>query len=219
MTAILAESQATSAEVESAAFPDVGMPRVVASGVSWDEFLKLDDGRHLEWIDGEVVELPMPSSEHQRVFGFLFRLFTEWAEQHDAGEVFSDPFLMYVLPGSRGRAPDIAFVAKENSARVQGSAIVGPADVVVEIASVSTGHVDRGGKFQEYQRGGVREYWLVDPDARTATFYRLMNGAFVEVAPQNGVYRSEVLSGMWIETAWLWSRPTLADVRRAWKLI
>jgi Uma2 family endonuclease len=213
MTAILEATTANGAiQAEDA-------PRVVASGVTWDEFLRIDDGRHLEWVDGEVIEQPMPSSEHQRIFGFLFRLFCEYAEQRDLGEVFSDPFLMYVLPGSRGRAPDIAFVAKENLSRVQRNSIHGPADLVVEIASSSTGHVDRGGKFQEYQRGGVREYWLLDPDTRTASFYQLANDVYEEIAPPSGIYTSSILSGLWLRVDWLWQRPPLADVRRELGLI
>jgi hypothetical protein len=77
----------------------------------------------------------------------------------------------------------------------------------VYVASSESGERERGKKF-EYEAGGVREYWLIDPDRQQAEFYRLMEGRYRLVYPDSeGLYRSEVLPGFWLEVEWLWQEP------------
>jgi Uma2 family endonuclease len=55
--------------------------------------------------------------------------------------------------------------------------------LVVEILSPSTRRRDLGIKRQLFDRGGVREYWIVDPKAFEVTVYRRMpDGAFPKAA-------------------------------------
>jgi Uma2 family endonuclease len=75
------------------------------------------------------------------------------------------------------------------------------------VASSESGERERGKKF-EYEAGGVREYWLIDPDRQQAEFYRLVEGRYRLVYPDSeGLYRSEVLPGFWLEVEWLWQEP------------
>ena len=67
----------------------------------------------------------------------------------------------------------------------------------------------------EYEAAGVKEYWLIDPQKRTANFYLLgEDGLYHEVIVGDGIYRSAVLDGLWIRIEWLWQDPTppLLDV-------
>jgi Uma2 family endonuclease len=111
-------------------------------------------------------------------------------------------------PKLPGRAPDILFVAKKNLRRLKKTYLEGPADLVVEIISPGSRGVDRGDKLYEYEKGGVREYWLIDPERRKAEFYiRSRDGSF-ELAPiDDGIFRSTVLKGLWLRVEWLWQRP------------
>ncbi|MEZ5301901.1 MAG: Uma2 family endonuclease [Verrucomicrobiales bacterium] len=72
-----------------------------------------------------------------------------------------------------GREPDIIFVASENLGRIKNAFLDGPADLAVEVISPESQGRDRGDKFYEYQAGGVREYWIIDPERQVAEFYRL----------------------------------------------
>ncbi|MDW8290080.1 MAG: Uma2 family endonuclease, partial [Armatimonadota bacterium] len=72
-----------------------------------------------------------------------------------------------------GRSPDILFVSQQNLHRLKPTYLDGPADLVVEIISPESEERDRTQKFSEYERGGVREYWLIDPEKRLAEFYVL----------------------------------------------
>jgi len=82
---------------------------------------------------------------------------------------------------------------------------------------------DRGEKFYEYEAGGVREYWIIDPQRKRAEWCRLQeDGAYNVIAPDaDGIYRSQVLAGLWMREPWLWQRPLpkLLDVLREWGLI
>lgn len=76
---------------------------------------------------------------------------------------------------------------------------------------------DRGEKFYEYARGGVPEYWLIDPEARWAEFYRLTGEHYrPSLAGAEGEFRSDVLPGLRLRVEWLWQRPLprVVDVLR-----
>jgi len=75
----------------------------------------------------------------------------------------------------------------------------------------------KGEKFSEYERGGVREYWLIDPARRQAEFYVLRDGVFQPASFDNeGIYRSTVLPGFWMRVDWLWQLPPLSQVTKQW---
>jgi Uma2 family endonuclease len=61
----------------------------------------------------------------------------------------------------------------------------------------------------EYELGGVREYWVVDPGLKRADFYSLGgDGRFRRLEPdKNGVFRSLVLPDFWLNVEWLWQDP------------
>ena len=73
-------------------------------------------------------------------------------------------------------------------------------------------------KFYEYERAGIPEYWLLDPQTRRAEFYQLgSEGQYHLIAPDKDArYRSAVLPGFWLQASWLWQRPLprMLDVLR-----
>ena len=140
--------------------------------MTYEEFLAwADEDTLAEWVNGEVVMHSPASNEHQDISGFLGALLRLFVEERKLGIVRSAPFQMK-LPGS-GREPDLLFVAARHVDRLRRTYLDGPADLVVEVLSPESAGRDRGEKFYEYARGGVPEYWLIDPDAQWAEFYRL----------------------------------------------
>ena len=188
----------------------------------YEEFLKrYSGGQHVEWVNGEVVQMPAVSDQHDDIFGFLYTGLRHFAEFHKLGRVLSDPFQMKPAAHLPGRAPDIQFVAKRHLKRIRPLFVDGPADLVVEIVSASSRTIDRVNKFREYEAGGVREYWIIDPEQQLAEFYvRGRGGKFQPVEPDTvGRYESKVMAGLWIDTAWLWDPPALLVVLKAWGII
>jgi Uma2 family endonuclease len=83
----------------------------------------------------------------------------------------------------------------------------------VEIVSPESRRRDRGEKFFEYERGGVREFWLIDPERRAVEFYVLIDGRFEPRLPDaDGMYHSTVVDGFWLRVEWLWTTPDVLDV-------
>ncbi len=190
--------------------------------MTYEEFLERDEDARAEWVDGEVVYMSPPSSRHQDVSDFLTAILRHFVEIHDLGAVRSAPFQMKTGPDLPGREPDLLFVAKEHLERLKENRVDGPADLAVEIISPESRARDRGAKFYEYEGGGVREYWLIDPLRKQAEFYVLGDDGIYRAAPtKEGVFESVVLKGLRLEEAWLWQEPLppLLSVLKIWGLI
>ena len=180
------------------------------AGMSYDEFLAwCDEDTWAEWVDGEVIMVSPASARHQMIADFLIRAMGIYAEERGLGQVVSAPFQMKLGPELSGREPDVLFVAREHQSRLKATHLEGAADLVIEIVSPESVLRDRGEKFAEYALGGVREYWLIDPQQRQADFYLLdARGRYRLTEPDAaGVYRSQALAGFWLKVEWLWQEP------------
>lgn len=125
---------------------------------------------------------------------------------------------MRVAGGQSGRTPDVMFIASEHSERIKPTHLDGPADLAIEAISPDSRARDRGEKYYEYEQAGGRECWILYPDCKRAEFCVLSAEGFYEPAPigDDGIYRSAALDGLWLEAAWLWTRPSVVDVLKAW---
>jgi Uma2 family endonuclease len=192
--------------------------------LTYEEFLaQADEDVRAEWVNGEVIKLSPPSIQHQRIVSFLAALLQHFVEAHQLGVVIPSPVQMKTGPELPGREPDILFVSNAHRARLKNTYLDGPADLAVEIISPESRARDRGDKFYEYEQGGVREYWLIDPIRKQAEFYQL--GADNIYTPahvaDDGLFRSIVLDGLTLKVAWLWQEPLplLLAVLREWGLV
>jgi Uma2 family endonuclease len=192
--------------------------------ITYEEFLAwADEDTRAEWVNGEVIVLTPASNRHQDLADFLTALLRFFVEAHRLGIVRSAPFQMKTGPELPGREPDVLFVSREYFDRIKNTCIDGPADLVVEIISPDSRARDRGEKFYEYEQGGVREYWLLDPVRRQAEFYQRGPDGIFRLVPsgEDGIYRSAVLEGLWLKVEWLWQEPLppLMSVLREWRLV
>lgn len=177
--------------------------------MDYEQFLERYAGVRAEWIDGEVELMSPVSNAHQRIGNFLFRVISDFVETYDLGQVFQLEFQMKLVGEGRGREPDLFFVPKAKFGQIQPGFFDGPADLVIEIISPESIDRDRVKKFGEYQRGGVPEFWLIDPVAQEVTFFhRNAAGRFQAVTPgEDGVYHCPALPGFWLRLEWLWQSP------------
>ncbi len=178
--------------------------------LTYEEFLAwCDEDTWAEWVNGEVVMMASVSDRHQLLVDFLLRILGIFVEVHQLGIILSAPFQMKTGPDLSGREPDLLFIARAHLARLRKTFLDGPADLAIEVVSPESRLRDRGEKFAEYEAGGVREYWTIDPEARRADFFRLdAEGRYQRIAPgADGVYRSEVVPGFWLKPDWLRQEP------------
>ncbi len=196
----------------------VNLRELKAEPLAYEEFLRRYAGVRAEWVGGEAIVLGPASYRHQDLIRFLSAVLSMFVESRDLGVVQVAPFQMKTGPDLAGREPDLIFVSRERLGLLKPTHLEGPADLVVEVVSPESRLRDRGEKFAEYEMGGVREYWIIDPDERRADFFVLgPDGRFERRRPDAaGIYRSHVLPGLWIRVEWLWQEPLprLLDVQR-----
>jgi len=135
------------------------------SRLTYDDFLLFpDDGKRHEIIDGEHYVTPSPNLRHQRLVGRLFLSIGNYLAAHPgAGQLFLAP-LDVVLSYHDVVEPDLLFVAGDQTAIMTEKNIQGPPALVIEVISKSTRKKDAQTKRRLFERTGVREYWLVDPE-------------------------------------------------------
>jgi Uma2 family endonuclease len=141
-----------------------------------------DDGRRHEIIDGEHSMTPAPSTTHQTVSKRLqYQLYTQ-VELAGLGLVFDAPVDVQLTDHDIVQ-PDLVVVLKDRTRMITHAKIVGAPDLIVEILSPSTTVIDTSLKKQVYERTGVGEYWVADPENLRLEQYRLVEGVYRLVPP------------------------------------
>lgn len=165
-----------------------------------EDYLFLPDtNRYVELSEGKLIMPPHPGNRHQAVLMEIAFRFRNFAQEKDVGTVRIAPLPVRLWPG-KIREPDILLVTKEHRDRI-GEQVYGVPDLVVEILSPGTEHVDRGEKYFEYAKAGVREYWIVDPDEKKIEVYVEKRGVyqlFEKYGPGQTAY-SKILPGFKID--------------------
>jgi Uma2 family endonuclease len=174
---------------------------------TWDDFLALDEDDRRELIDGELVEVEVPTYKHERIVSQLLLDLGLWARAH-GGDALGSGYKVRISE-RRGVMPDVQFFRKGNTpSEDQDQGLVqGHPDLVVEIVSPSSRRYDRVKKLNWYAGHGVPEYWIVDPGERTFERLVLREGAYVIAASLDGdedVLRPESFEGLEIPLATLW---------------
>ena len=131
-----------------------------------------DDQLRHELIDGEHFVSPSPATAHQEISKRLFLALNTFVERHRLGEVLYAPFDIK-LSAYTVLVPDLVYFTETRFAEIvnEKHATAAP-DLVVEILSPGTRRRDLGRKRAVYDRDGAREYWIVDPEARSITVLR-----------------------------------------------
>lgn len=136
-----------------------------------NEYLALDGNHLVEYSDGVLEALPMPTEEHQLIVAFLYEVVKAFVESRRLGKVLFAP-LRVKLGEGKFREPDVVFLLAENAAR-RGNKFWRGADLVMEVVSADDPDRDLESKRAEYAQAGIGEYWIVDPRDRTITVLAL----------------------------------------------
>ncbi|MCY4082249.1 MAG: Uma2 family endonuclease [Caldilineaceae bacterium] len=157
-------------------FPN-GSP--ITTKLTYEDYLKTSDDERYELLDGELITMPAPSIAHQHVAVKLATRLDTFVEDKDLGVVYFAPTDV-VLSETHVVQPDLMFISSERAGIVTSANIQGAPDLLVEFRSDSTAERDENLKRKLYAKFGVKEYWLVDPDARTITVLLLGEDGYTE---------------------------------------
>ncbi len=130
----------------------------------------------IEFTDGYVEVLPIPTRKHQAISRFLFLAFLAFVQPR-GGTVFYAPLRIRISAG-RFREPDLVLLLDVNDPRNQNAFWLG-ADLVVEIVSPDHMERDTSIKRTEYAEARIPEYWIVNPEEETITVLKLADGHYV----------------------------------------
>jgi Uma2 family endonuclease len=174
---------------------------------SWSEtaYLDLTDGtnRRVEFVDGRLEFLPMPTELHQALVGFLYHALLTFVMANKLGLVPFPPLRVRVGK-QRVREPDVLFLRAENF-HLRSNRIWNGADLVMEVVSADPKDRQRDyeEKLIEYAAAGISEYWIVDPENAVVTIHQLTAGAYTVVGrfSRGETADSQLLPGFGVDVA------------------
>jgi Uma2 family endonuclease len=169
---------------------------------TYDDLLRLpDDGRRYEIIEGVLYEMPSPGSDHAIAIINLIAVLLPVVTALRA-RLFTAPLDVF-FPGADPVQPDLLVLLPDRLPLISKRGIEGAPDLVVEVLSPSNPEHDRITKRALYARGGVREYWLVSPEAATIEVLVLDGTAYRTHLRAGGdeLVTSTVLAGLSFPTS------------------
>ncbi len=174
---------------------------------TFEDYLKWDEGERIELIDGEPIALASPSNIHQQILLALGAQFYNFLKGRKC-KAYPAPFDVRLFERDDDRPQDVDTVVQPDitivcdRSKLDGHGCKGAPDMVIEILSPSSQRHDRLRKFNLYQRAGVREYWIVEPETeRVLVFLRDGDGHLAphEVYERTDIAKVNVLDGCFIE--------------------
>lgn len=146
---------------------------------SWtsEQYLKLTNrtAQLIEFTDGTIEVLPMPTRKHQRILALLYEWFVAFVRPM-SGEVLFAALRLQIRPG-KFREPDLLVLLQSDDPRNQDAFWLG-ADLVIEIVSPDDPERDLVEKVADYAEAGIPEYWIVNPLDETISVLTLVDGAY-----------------------------------------
>ena len=134
---------------------------------SEEEYLELETNHLVEFSDGNIEVLPMPTVMHQLIAAYLFKLLDRFVDKRRLGRVLFAPLKVRLRTG-KFREPDVLFLRRGKIASM-GNQFWDTADLVMEVVSDDNRDHDLKKKRREYALAGIPEYWIVDPQKLTIT--------------------------------------------------
>ena len=167
--------------------------------LTYDDYVEFpDDGKRHEIIEGDHYMTPAPRIKHQSISVNLASAVAPFAKKNNLGLVFTAPCDV-ILSDENVVQPDLLFVCTARAAIVTEDNIQGDPDLIVEILSESSRKKDEVTKRKLYERFGVQEYWIVDPELEIVKIFKLTQhgyGRASELSKEtNDVLTTELLPG------------------------
>ncbi len=176
----------------------------------WETYVTLSDDDKRELVDGVLVEVDMPTEQHEHTVGLLVYFLNAWARPRKAGRVLPSGYKIRISD-DRAVMPDVQFYRTENLGVLSQQGLTqGHPDLVIEVVSDISKRYDRVVKLGWYASIGVPEYWLVDSAAQTLERLVLHDGRYLiaDALSVDATFRPETFTGLEIPLAELFAPAT-----------
>ncbi len=139
------------------------MPAITQTGRWTYEAMveKLPAESHYELRDFNLIEMPSPKPKHQTIVTNVYDLIKPFVKNNSLGKIYISPLDVVFQKGDVAQ-PDLIFVANENKSIVKESYLAGAPDLLVEVVSKGSVARDYIEKKNDYEKFGVKEYWIID---------------------------------------------------------
>lgn len=166
-----------------------------------------------EWVDGEV-ELMSPVSTRQMTLQiWLTKVLGMYIDLHQLGLLCGPEYTIRMSKARRRRMPDLFFLQAARTSILTATLCDGPPDAALEIVAPESTVRDYRVKYQEYQAFGIREYWIIDPQAEIVQASLLdTNGVYQPIPNIDGRIDSTVIPGWFLKPEWLWTDPPRSSI-------
>jgi Uma2 family endonuclease len=151
----------------------------------------LPEGTLAELIDNRLYMSPSPIFNHQDVLAEIaFHLRTLLSNK---GIVVISPFDVKLDQTKNAVQPDIVVILKSNPNQIKEGRYSGVPDLLVEVLSPGNKEYDLIVKKELYERFGVKEYWVVDPDTKLALVFSLQENRYQKISESIAKIHSDLL--------------------------
>ncbi|HEV3142870.1 MAG TPA: Uma2 family endonuclease [Gemmataceae bacterium] len=161
--------------------PAWGIAELYPEQGGWDEeeYLDLPGNRLVEFDNGFIEVLPVPTTSHHTILAFLYNVLLAFTQPAELGKVYFAGIPVRLWKG-KFREPDILFMLARHADRI-GEKFWRGADLVMEIVSADPESRKRDirDKRRDYARARIPEYWIIDPQKLEITVLRLSQGKYL----------------------------------------
>lgn len=152
----------------------------------------LPEGTLCQLINNQLIMSPAPREIHQKILNRINVAIFNFLEKVNIGQVRIAPYDVH-FSIQNILQPDILFIKEENLYKIEEKGLVGAPDLIIEILSLSTSQLDYDVKKMVYERYGVSEYFIVDPNSKSVDSFFLKNGEYEQQKNVTGKINSTIL--------------------------
>ena len=153
----------------------------------------LPEGTLCQLINNKLIMSPAPQDLQQVILGEIYIEISLYLRKKKIGEVRISPYDVH-FSNQNIFQPDILFIKNENLHKVDKKGLSGAPDMVIEILSPSTSQLDFEEKKLVYEKYGVSEYFIVDPNSKSVFAFFLNNKEYEEQETIEGKIKSVLLN-------------------------
>ena len=148
-----------------------------------DDYYRMPDQPRVELIDGHIYLMAAPNVMHQRISYVLQSSLNNYIEKKGKS-CFAFAAPTDVQPDAEDDTtivqPDVFVICDEKKMENPQRIIAAP-ELVIEILSPSNRNHDLVRKRKKYEKVGVKEYWMVDPEGLTVTTILYENESLIHM--------------------------------------